>query len=89
MEWFTNIIGGLLLVPKDILCLKSTKCRLVDRKHDGVHAGVEGKQLGDHGGEEADEAGVYLDKIRWSQVDDGGGDVDGVPSLPNHPRPPE
>ena len=27
--------------------------------------------------------------IRWSQVDDDGGDVDGVPSLPNHPRPPE
>ena len=27
--------------------------------------------------------------IRWSQVDDDRGDVDGVPSLSNPPRPPE
>ena len=69
--------------------MKSFKGQSADRKKNRVHTEVEGERLGDQGGEEADEAGVHLDMIRWSQVDGDGGDVDGVPSLPNHPRPPE
>ena len=44
--------------------MKSFKGQSADRKKNRVHTEVEGEQLGDQGGQEADEAGVHLDIMK-------------------------